>query len=103
MEGIDLVGGILFMASQQPDRRYSLAEYLELEKNSQEKYEWFNGELFLMSGASPEHNFIVINVGGELREQLKQTRVSGSDLRVKVPAALPYRYPDVTVVCENPQ
>src|SRR5947209_11975823 len=80
-------------------------EYLELERNSETKHEYFNGEIFAMGGASPEHVLIVSNLVGELRTQFKQgsCRVYSTDLRVKVSPTGLYTYPDVVVICEAPE
>ena len=40
-------------------KRWTSQEYLEMERNSLEKHEYFDGDVFLMAGASPEHNLIV--------------------------------------------
>lgn len=72
---------------------YSLEEYFELEKSTDEKFEFWNGNVRSMSGASFHHNVIVrnlnIEIGSRLRE--KDCRAFPSDLRVKVPARPPYR------------
>jgi Uma2 family endonuclease len=44
--------------SAQPKRRYTLEEYLELDKNSDERLEYWDGEIFSMSGVSDEHDQI---------------------------------------------
>ncbi len=46
-------------------------EYLEFEQKSEERHEYFDGEIFAMSGAKRNHNVIAWNVGGELRQNLK--------------------------------
>ena len=58
-----------------------------------------------MAGASPHHVLIVTNVASELRWQLKKRpcTVYSTDLRVKVRTTGLYTYPDVTVVCGQPQ
>src|SRR5438045_2514315 len=83
-------------------RFYTLEEYFALVKESEERYEYWNGEIFLMGGASPEHVFITDNVMRSLGNQLagRNCRAMGSDMRIKVPAAPPFRYADVTVACE---
>jgi Uma2 family endonuclease len=43
-------------------RLYTLAEYLELEKHSEERYAYVRGEVVAMSGASLRHNRIVRNL-----------------------------------------
>lgn len=80
-------------------------EYLARERVAETKSEYFNGETFAMSGASPAHAVIVLNVGAELRAQLRQRActVYTSDLRVKVSPTGLYAYPDVVVVCGEPR
>jgi Uma2 family endonuclease len=91
--------------SIEPKHLYTLEEFLALERESDTRYEYWDGQIFCMSGASAAHNRIAGNVFGELRAQLKgrSCEAFNSDQRVKVPAAPPYRYPDVSVVCGEPQ
>lgn len=91
--------------SVQRKRHYTLDEYLALERTTHEKHEFFRGEVFAMGGASEQHNLIVLNVGAELRQQLRgrSCRVYPSDLRVKIGSTGLYTYPDVVVVCGEPQ
>ncbi len=85
--------------------RVTSEEYLALERKAERKSEYFNGEIFAMSGASPQHVLIVTNVVSELRGQLKtrSCTVYATDLRLKVSATGLYTYPDVIVVCGEPQ
>ena len=80
-------------------------EYLRRERLAEYKSEYLNGEIFAMSGASQEHNLIAGNIFGELREQLKGRSCQAyvSDMRVKVQWNGLYTYPDVIVVCGEPQ
>ncbi len=82
-------------------RKYTLEEYLELEKNSEERYEYFDGEVFAMAGGSLNHALLTGNVYSDLKLKLKgeACKVFNSEMRLKVPKALPYRYPDVSVAC----
>ena len=84
--------------------KYTLEEYAEFEKNSEERLEFFEGNVWSMAGASPRHEDIVINLATELKTKLRGRgcKVFGSNLRVKVPVYQPYRYPDVTALCEKP-
>jgi len=41
---------------------YTIAEYLEMEKASDIKHEFFRGELFAMAGASTRHVIISTNM-----------------------------------------
>jgi Uma2 family endonuclease len=87
-----------------PHRRYTLEEYFALELSSEEKYEYFDGEVFAMSGASPAHEQIIGNLLVSLRNKLRGRgcHVFPSNLRVKVPSQPPYRYPDLTALCHEP-
>ncbi len=91
--------------SLQPKTYLTPEEYLAIERKAEYKSEYFNGEMFAMSGATPSHVLIVSNVVAELRGQLKQKpcRVYSTDLRVRVSPTGLYTYPDVVVVCEQPQ
>jgi Uma2 family endonuclease len=83
----------------------SPAEYLELERKAERKSEYLDGEMFLMAGASPRHGVIVTNLIAELRQQLKARPciVYSSDVRLRVSPSGLYTYPDVMVVCGEPQ
>lgn len=75
-------------------------DYLEGERKSPIKHEYFAGEVFAMAGATINHNRIVANTLVSLTTQLKPKGCSvfSSDLRVYNPATRSYVYPDV-VVC----
>lgn len=79
-------------------------EYLEFERAALEKHEYFNGEIFDMSGASLEHVGIASNINASFALQLKKRPCKSyqSDLRVHIPTAGLYTYPDVLVVCGKP-
>jgi Uma2 family endonuclease len=80
------------------------AEYLEIERRAEIRSEYLDGEMFAMAGASIEHNAIVANLIGELRQELKRRpcQVFPSDLRIHIPATGLYTYSDVVVVCGEP-
>lgn len=83
---------------------YSISDYLELEKSSDEKLEFWDGSVWSMSGATYPHNQVVMNllleVGSKLRE--KGCHSFPTDMRIKVPDYPPYRYPDLTALCGEP-
>ncbi len=76
-------------------------EYLERERRAEYKSEYYQGEVFAMSGASRNHVMIVSNLVFALHTALGGTGclVFPSDLRVHVPAVGLFTYPDVSVVC----
>ena len=81
--------------------KISVEEYLELERSSEVKHEYENGELREMPGGTKEHSAIGRNIIAHLYFQLEGStcEVYNSDLRVLVEKAGLYTYPDVSVVC----
>jgi Uma2 family endonuclease len=84
-----------------PERRYTLEEYLELDRTSEERFEFWDGEVFCMSGGSRSHDRIIINCIVNLSARLNASgcRVFSADMRIRVPSAPPYRYGDLSVLC----
>lgn len=80
-------------------------EYLELERKAEYKSEYYNGEMFAMSGASRKHNTIAMHLYGLVDQHLrgKKCQAYPSDMRVLVVAGGLYTYPDLSAVCEAPQ
>lgn len=87
-----------------PATKMTLEEYLEFDFRSEDRFEYFDGEVFEMSGGSPEHSLLSNRIGRLLGNQLdaKGCSVYSSDVRIKVPTMPPYRYGDVTALCESP-
>ena len=92
---------------------YTVEEYLAFERESLEKHEYIDGrivplhgdfEVTAMAGASREHNLISGNVFGELRNQLKRRNCEAyiNDMRVRMKGNR-YGYPDVVVICGEPE
>lgn len=88
-----------------PKTRLTPEEYLAFERQCEYKNEYYNGEVFAMTGASRRHNLITVNIGAELRQQLKNgpCEVYASEMRVQIPSTTNYFYPDVSVTCGEPQ
>ncbi len=80
-------------------------DYLVFERSSDIKHEYLSGEVFAMTGASRAHNLICTNIVATLHPQLrtKPCEVYQSDMRLKVQATSLITYPDVSIVCEEPQ
>ncbi len=89
----------------QPQPRYTPAEYLALERGAATKSEYFDGQIFAMAGASRRHNLIAGNVVRDLGVELRHRpcEVYPGDMRVKVTDTGLYTYPDVVVVCTEPE
>ena len=82
-------------------RKYTIEEYLELEKESDLKHEYYRGEIFAMSGPKVQHNIIAGNIFGDLKNKLKGSRCRpfSSDQRIHIPSNTLFTYPDISVVC----
>ena len=82
----------------------SAEDYLQEERLAVEKHEYYQGEIFAMSGASVRHNRIQANTIGELYLKLKgkDCQPYGSDLRIHIPENTLYTYPDITIFCAPP-
>lgn len=88
----------------QPQSRISVEEYFELERGSEVRHEYYEGEVFAMVGASLSHNLIVTSLVKALSLQLDRgCLVCVNDMRVFVQATGLYTYPDLLVVCGKPQ
>ena len=83
----------------------SAEDYLALERRSETRSQYLDGEIFTMTGASERHNLLAGNLYTAFRTQLRHRgcRVYFSDMRVKVSATGLYTNPDVVVVCDKPQ
>ena len=86
--------------SSLPIKKYSLSEYFELEKTSDVRYEYVFGEIFLMSGGSPNHNRIAGAIYANLYPQLINTPCESftENMRTRTHNQV-YRYPDIVVAC----
>jgi Uma2 family endonuclease len=85
----------------QTQQKLTPEDYLAIERSTEQKSEYLNGEMFAMGGASRQHNLIVTNTVRELSVQLKKRpcKVYANDMRVKVSSTGLYTYPDLVVAC----
>ena len=60
------------MAVKLKRKFFTAKEYLEMERSTPEKNEYFNGDIFAMAGASRRHNLIGTNVSRMLSTQLRK-------------------------------
>lgn len=83
--------------------RYTIQEYLEMEKASTTKHEYFQGEVFAMSGASDRHNWLFSNIFLAVGNLLKGSKCIpfGSDMRMNIPENTLFTYPDISIYCNN--
>jgi Uma2 family endonuclease len=93
------------MSFPQAIKQYTVEEYLELERASMEKHEYYRGAVVAVPGASLRHNRIQVNFIAEacVFSKGKGCDVFGSDLRINIPANGLYTYPDAVIVCGEPE
>jgi len=88
------------MSSSAQKRNLSYAEYAALENASEEKHEFFDGEIYAMSGGTRERGFMI----DRARDAIKATvrgrgcAMIGSEIRIRTPSGKG-AYPDGYVVC----
>ena len=102
--------GIAELKPEKLPEIYTVAEYLKMERESVERHEYVDGEIFLMAGESDAHGDISVNLVGELRAQLKgkDCRVRTKDAKIKsggfaqktgASSKGMFSYPDLVIVC----
>jgi Uma2 family endonuclease len=87
-----------------PKPKHTIEEYIELELRSEAKYEYFDGFVVERSPRTFLHIELMMNAFRSLSNKLDRQNyeVFPSALRLKVPAAFPYHYPDISVICGEP-
>ena len=86
-------------------RRLTPAEFVEWELGQEEKHEYHRGEVFLMAGGTEPHARIITNTLLALSASLRgrDCFVYTDALGVRVEAEDLFTYPDLSVVCGEPQ
>ena len=91
------------MGHAQAARHYVTEEeyYAFCDDHPDGKYEYYQGEIFAMAGAMPNHNLIAMNIGAAIHPQAKKKgcRTLTSDQRVLIEKTGLKTFPDITVVC----
>ncbi len=94
--------------------RYTVGDYLKMERAADERHEFIDGEIFQMAGESDKHGDVSVNLIGELRSQLKgkDCRVRAKDAKIKSGGFAQkvgqstkgmFSYPDLVVICGEVQ
>jgi Uma2 family endonuclease len=84
-----------------PKTKMTLEEYFEFDKNAEGNFEYFNGEIFEMSGVSVNHGRIERNLTVKLSPRAfeKGCEIFPANNRIRVPTVPLYRYADLSLVC----
>ena len=101
------------MSVPRSETPYTEAEYLALERGSEERHEYLDGQIYAMAGESLEHGDICMNLsrivstdllGTSCRALSKDTKVrSGPIPKLRYSTKGLYSFPDLVVVCGEPQ
>jgi Uma2 family endonuclease len=101
------------LARAKPKSNYTVEQYLAIERAVEERHYYFDGEIYAMAGESDAHGDITVNLVGSLFNQLrgtpcrvrtKDTKVrSGPTLSARETARSLFSYPDVVVICGEPE
>ena len=93
------------MTTQPTNATLTPDEYLAVERESEFRSEYVDGVVYAMTGASLNHIQVVSNITAELIVQLRgrPCRALSNEMKVRVPDSRRFFYPDVTVVCGEPQ
>ncbi|MEZ4848488.1 MAG: Uma2 family endonuclease [Bacteroidia bacterium] len=82
---------------------FSLDTYIQMEAESDLRYEYYDGLILAMAGGDPNHGKIAVNVSTALhiaiRSKKKDCEIYNSDVKVAINSANRRCYPDISVVC----
>ncbi len=90
---------------------YTIEQYLNHEREADERSEFIDGEIYAMAGESGAHGDISMNLAGILQSQLRGTNCRGriKDTKVRSGALKEHfgkgmiSYPDLVVICGEPE
>ncbi|HXG83962.1 MAG TPA: Uma2 family endonuclease [Pyrinomonadaceae bacterium] len=92
---------------------FTVEDYLKIDRTEDERYEFFDGEIYAMAGESGAHGDICMNLAGILYMQLRDSNCRGRIKDTKVRSGMfPVKrplvkgmisYPDIVVICGEPE
>jgi Uma2 family endonuclease len=91
------------VASREQLSKLTPEEYFAWEEQQEVKHEYFDGEVYAMSGGTQNHGRISIRVVSLIDSHLGEgdCQTFNSDVRVKIQDSEKYTYPDVSVTCDK--
>ncbi len=95
-------------------RQYTVEQYLEMERESPERHEFVDGQIYQMAGESGNHGDVSVNLTREISLQLKgkDCRARSKDTKIKSGGFSQrkanstkgmFSYPDLVVICGEPE
>ena len=84
-----------------PQQKITLEEYFELDRNTEGRFEYYDGYVVEMSGVSIKHGDIEATLVTILKNKLdlRDCKVNPANIRIKVPKLPTYRYADLSALC----
>ena len=78
---------------------------MRLDRAAEVRSEYYDGHMYSMAGGTYAHGRLVMNLATSLDVALRESdcSVTASDVRVRAVTAQSYFYPDVMVICGEPQ
>jgi Uma2 family endonuclease len=93
--------------------RFTVDQYLAIERASTDRHVYLDGEIYAMAGESPAHGDIsanlVVKLGSQIEDgpcriRTKDTKVrSGPTLTAGQTSGCLFSYPDAVVICDEPE
>ena len=85
------------------ERKYTYEEYLQLEKDTDIRHEFWNGEVFAMAGGTGNHNRIGLKIASALSNKFEPNgcKVFSNDVKLQLQEENYYVYPDVILTCDR--
>ncbi len=95
------------------NRKYTVEEYLKMERKAFERHEYLNGEIYQMAGESDAHGIVSVNLSSEIHQQLKgsdcqlrskDAKIASNVLSEKKSSMKGlFSYPDIVIICGEPE
>lgn len=93
------------LAKLKSAKLYTPEDYLEFERESDSRHEFLDGEIYSMAGESLSHSRVCMNLAREIGNKLKgkSCEALSPNMKVRTTTASLFSYPDLTIVCGEPQ
>jgi Uma2 family endonuclease len=91
------------VAIAQPSSHFTPQDYFDWEAQQELRYEYFDGQVYAMTGGSLAHGRIGLNISAILRTHNRShgCLTFNSDCKVGLSDQGPFTYPDISVSCDQ--
>jgi Uma2 family endonuclease len=88
------------MALRHPQQTWSISAYLDFDKTSDVRHEYWDGAIYAMAGASSNHGVLTSAAVAMILPQLPdRCNIYSSDMKVRAAERF-FLYPDVVITCD---